>query len=100
MGGVCSGKIIIGLQKENSTLLHQVGIMQELCESQSYKLGYMRAALSEASQQLALQKEKEMKETWYLTTLLDHYKGKAKKYKQMVKETSSVSIDLGSESNG
>jgi hypothetical protein len=40
-----------------------------------------------------------MKETCYLTTLLEHYKSRAKKYKKMLKENSTISIDLGTEIN-
>jgi hypothetical protein len=41
-----------------------------------------------------------MKETCYLSTLVEHYKDKAKKYKRMLRDTSSVSIELESENSG
>jgi len=40
-----------------------------------------------------------MKEACYLTTLVEHYKTKAKKYKKIVKENSMASIDLGNDNN-
>jgi hypothetical protein len=45
----------------------------------------MRAELRKTKEELEVQKEKEMKENCYLSTILDHYKKKANKYKNFLK---------------
>lgn len=83
-----SNKVVLKLQQENSKLSHRLGKVEALCESQSYRIGYIKAQLKQSDKKLSIQKEREEKQTNYLTTLLEHYKTKANKYKRLLKENS------------
>jgi hypothetical protein len=45
-----ANRIIFRLQNDNESLTQRLKEVQSLCESQSYEIGYMKAALSKTNQ--------------------------------------------------
>jgi|LakMenEpi03Aug12_release.lakeMendotaPanAssembly.Ray.scaffolds.fasta_scaffold1342666_2 hypothetical protein len=68
--------------------------MKAICEEQAFQLGFLKAENRELASELQTARVQSYKEKLYLERLVEGYRIKIGKYKQIVNDENSLSIAL------
>lgn len=68
--------------------------MKAICEEQAFQLGFLKAENRELANELQTTRVESYKEKLYLERLVEGYRIKVGKYKQIINDENSLSIAL------